>query len=65
MIFANPLIILLMSPLTRGEWIEIHSVAGSSSVRTTSPLTRGEWIEISANRIADDNLRLPSPEGSG
>ena len=39
----------MLSPLARGEWIEISGCGGMIG-RSTSPLARGEWIEISRPR---------------
>ena len=47
-----------MSPLTRGEWIEICYLQAVFSL-WLSPLTRGEWIEIKSSM--SDTFRTLSP----
>ena len=65
LIFGTLWVLLLLSPPSRGAWIEIDRVCNRSNF-TPSPPSRGAWIEISNNfRKANGTRRRPPRGGRG
>ena len=50
--------VVLLSPSSRAEWVEIEVAADIKAEARASPSSRAEWVEIQATDITVEELRV-------